>query len=359
MKILRTMRPWAVLAGLACAGLLGGCGEQVVEQEIVRPVRAMRVQAAEAFQETWFPGRAQATQEVNLAFEVPGQLIERGVSVGDAVDQGQVLARLDPRDYENELRAARAGRSRSKADFERRAQAARAGAVSKQEVDDAKAVYEATDARVRIAEKALEDTVIRASFAGTVAATYVENFQNVSAKQPVLRLLDTSKIEMWINIPESLISFAPYVQDVRARFDAFPGREVPAEIIEIGNEASLTTRTYPVKLRMRQPDDMAILPGMAGQATGRVELPGEEAASGVEVPLSALGTEDNQTSFVWVIDASSGTVSKRSVQVGRPTPRGVVVQGLQVGEWVATAGANTLVEGQKVNLLAPDEGSAG
>jgi RND family efflux transporter MFP subunit len=354
-----TCRP-AIVIALLLVPVLAGCDNAApVQGEIIRPVRAMRIEAADAFQERWFPGRAQATQEVNLAFEVSGQLTLRPVGVGDQVEEGQVLARLDPRDYQNELDAATAARDRSKANFERMTEAAKTGAVAKQDVDDAQATFEGSDAQVRIAEKALEDTVLRARFPGTVAATYVENFQNVQAKQAILRVLDTSRIEMWINIPESLISFAPYVQGIRVRFDVFPEREVPAEIQEVGNEASLTTRTFPVKLIMDQPDDVTILPGMAGQAAGQVVLPEQAAASGVEIPFSALGTGDNQASFVWVIDEAAGAVAKRQVEVGRATPRGVLVQGLEVGEWIATAGASTLVEGQKVRLLADDQGSAG
>ena len=217
-----TQRFSAVSVLVAGALTLIGCADEAVEQEVVRPVRAILVEAADAFQETSFPGRAQATQELNLAFEVPGQLIERAGNVGDYVEAGQVLARLDPRDYENELKAARAARVRARANYRRRAEAAKTGAVSKQEVDDARAVFDATEARLKIAEKAVEDTVIRAKFDGAVAATYVENFQNVQAKQPVLRVLDTSSIEMWVNVPESLISFAPYARDIHVRFDAFP-----------------------------------------------------------------------------------------------------------------------------------------
>ena len=343
---------------LACLTLAPGCGGEPPAEEIIRPVRAMRVETAGAFADRRFPGRAQATQEVNLAFEVPGQLIERPVDIGDEVEAGQVLARLDPRDYENELKAVQAARDRSRANFQRRARAARSGAVSAQEVDDARAVFEGTEARVKIAEKALEDTVIRARFDGTVAATYVENFQNVQAKQPILRVLDTSSVEMWINVPESLITFAPHVRDIRVRFDAFPDREIPAEIKEVSNEASLATRTFPVRLYMEQPEDITILPGMAGQASGRVEVPGEQAERGVEVPISALGTDDQDSSFVWLVDEATGVVRKQPVEVGRATPRGVYVQGLEVGQWVATAGARTLVEGQKVRLLQT-EGSAG
>ncbi len=355
------LRTGLIRCGLivALVPAFAGCEEAEQETEpVIRQIRAMQVQAADDFVERWFPGRARATQEVDLAFEVPGQLIQRPVNVGDVVSQGAVLARLDPRDYENELAAAVAARDRSRANFERMEQAARTGAVSQQDVDDARATFDATDARVRIAEKAVEDSVIRARFDGTVAATFVENFQNVLAKEPVLRVLDTSRIEMWVNIPESLISYTPYLQDIRVRFDAFPDQEFLAEIKEISNEASLTTRTFPVNLILDQPEDVKILPGMAGQANGQVVLPDQIVVEAFEIPISALGTDDNRNNFVWIIDEARGTVSKRQVEVDRATPRGVRVTGVEPGEWVATAGVSSLIEGQQVRLLPPDEGGA-
>jgi RND family efflux transporter MFP subunit len=242
--------------------------------------------------------------------------------------------------------------------------AAKTGAVSRQDLDNARAAYDASDAQVRIREKAVEDTVMRAKFAGTIAATYVENFQNVNAKQPVLRLLDTSKVEMWVSIPESLIAFAEHVVDIRVRFDVFPGREIAARIKEIGREASSTTRTYPVNLIMDQPADIKILPGMAGSVNGRIVLP--EAPETFEVPLSALTTPDNDQNYIWVIQRGAGDSSgqesigearRREVKVEGTTARGVLITGVQVGELVATAGADTLEEGQKVRILPPAEGS--
>ena len=82
--------------------------------------------------------------------------------------------------------------------------------------------------RQRIAQKAVEDTVLRARFDGTIAATYVENFQNVRAKQPIVRLLNVSSIEIVIHVPESLISLAPYTNKIICLFDAFPDHEITA-----------------------------------------------------------------------------------------------------------------------------------
>ena len=205
------------------ASFFVGCGgEQETEEKRVRPVKAIRVGDVTRFSGRSFPGRAAATQEVNLAFEVPGTLIERLVDKGDEVKKGQRLARLDPRDYKNALDAAKASRDRVKAYLERIKQAVKTGAVSRQDLTDAQAKFDVGQAQVNIKAKALDDTRILAPYDGIVAATYVENFQRVRAKQQVLRLLDISKIEMTLDIPESLISNALYVKKVLVRFDAFP-----------------------------------------------------------------------------------------------------------------------------------------
>ncbi len=330
------------------------CADEAPPPEIVRPVIAMQVAQSGAFDDRWFSGRAKATREANIAFEVSGRLIERPVEVGDSAEKGQLLAKLDPRDFLNSLNQARAARTRTEAYRDRVAQAARTGAVSRQELTDAEAELQGTQAEVAIRAKALQDSELFAPFDGTVSTILVENFENVLAKQVIMRVLDTSMIEMVIDIPESVISNAPYVKSVRVRFTAFPGREFPARVVEISNEASEATRTYPVNLLMEQPEDVKILPGMAGEANATVELPGDPSDSeGLEVRLSALATDDSERSYVWVIDPETQTVSRRDVELGSTTSRGIFVHGLERGEWVAIAGTRTLREGQKVRLLEP------
>ena len=265
---------FAVLLGTALSLCMAvACTDEAPPPEIVRPVVAMQVAHSGALRGRSFPGRAKATREANLAFEVSGRLIERPVEIGDEVERAQLLGKLDPRDFLNSLNKARAGSRRAQAYRDRIAQAARTGAVSRQELTDAEAEFDAARADVEIRAKALQDSELFAPFDGTVSSILIENFENVLAKQVIMRVLDTSKIEMVIDIPESLISNAQYVKDFRVRFAAFPGREFPARIIEISNEATEATRTYPVNLLIEQPEDVKILPGMAGEGSGRVELP--------------------------------------------------------------------------------------
>ncbi len=350
----RRLAPIAVI--LLLPFLLPACGEEPPARR-PRPVRSVVVGDAVAFQAQPLPGRAKATQEVDMAFEVSGQLVERPVNVGDRVEPGQILARLDPRDYQNSLDAAKAERDRAKAFYDRVAQAARTGAVSRQEVTDARARYDQSESVVNIRQKAVDDTYIVAPFVGTVSATYVDNFQNVRAKEPVIRLLDVSKMEMTVDVPEGSIGLAPYIKDVIVRFDALADREFHARIKEVSNEASRTTRTYPVTLIIDPPEDGAILAGMAGTASPVVDLPEDLHSSGIEVPVSAVFSppeESSQASYVWVLEGEPPTASRREVTVLDTTPRGVRVQGLASGERIATAGVHYLREGQEARILEQD-----
>lgn len=330
-----------------------GCGKEPVEEEIIRPVKAIQVGDPESLAGRTFPGRAAATEEVDLGFELSGTVSERPANKGDEVKEGQLLAKLDPSDFINDLKSAQAERDRARAYYDRISIAVKSGAVSKQDLTDAQARLDVAAAQVRIKQKQLDDSEIRAPFPGIIAATYVENYQRVRPKEIVVRLLDISKIEFTANVPETLISLVPYVTQIWLEFDAFPGKKIPARIKEIGAEASLTTRTYPVTVIMDQPDDLKILPGMAGNLTSKAELPESLGHRGIPVPVGAIFTPDNQKeNHVWIFNPSTQNVHLRSVKTDRIGGNGIMVlEGINSGDWIVTAGLHSLHEGQKVSLF--------
>ena len=360
MSITRSSNRYIFGAPLIAVVLLAGCEEPAEVVEIVRPARVMRIAEPGEINDRSLPGRAQAVDQVNLSFDVSGTVLERPVYVGDKVSKGQVLARLDARDYQNDLQASSAARDRARANYERIEIAARSGAVSRQDLDDALAQLEVREAEVRIKQKAVEDTVIRAPRDGAISATYVEAYTAVQAKQAIVRLLDASSIEMIVQIPENLISMASNVAEARVEFDAFPGKLVTARINEIGNEASLTTRTYPVKLIMDQPDDFEILPGMAGKATAIMREGANSQASGHVVPMTAIFTSnevaESGKSYVWVVEEASNTVERREVATGPLTQYGIaILSGISAGDMVVISGVNFLRDGQEVRPTLPGE----
>lgn len=345
---MKKLTTWIIGTSLLLA--LTGCNEQEPPAKVIRPVKTMTIPNAAEINSRSFPGVTEATQDASLAFEVAGKLNTLPVKVGDKVRKGQVLATLDPRDYQNQLKIARAERDRARARYQRVKKAADAGAVSKQDLSDAKAAYDSAEAEVSITLKSFEDTKLRAPFEGEVAQKYVENFENVQAKQSVLRLVDQGFYEMTVDIPEILRLSLPRVETVWITLDSYPDRKIPAEIKEVGSEPSVTTRTYPVTMQFTAPEDMTVLPGMAGRAAGYVRLTEEERF--VTIPLSAL-MKEGEMHTVWVVTPEL-TLKKAPVTIHTQTPlfkEGINIKGLTEGTIIVTAGVSLLSEGQTVRLL--------
>ena len=365
--------PWMIFAVLVLSPLTGCIETETPERTVIRPVRTVTVDDVDGFKKRGFPGLARAAQEVDLAFRVDGPLIARPVNVGDQVEQGQLVARIDPRDFqtsptsvEAELTQVRSDLALAEAEYERGIAIQRRGAglISDSELDQRRAARDRANgnvasltAAVEAAANRLEDTYLRAPFEGRVVTTFVENFQSVRAKQPIVRILDTSHIEMTVNVSENLIALVPLVRSVKIRFDAFPNREFEGTIKEIGTEASRNTRTFPVTLSMEQPEDISILPGMAGSARpDEVELTEEQQDKGVGVPVGAVFTPDtDKRSHVWVVEPTEdelGMLTLRPVETGDLTRYGVLVtEGLSAGERIVTAGVHSVREGQTVRIL--------
>jgi RND family efflux transporter MFP subunit len=362
--------------------LLAGCAEE--EQAAPaqpRLVLAMKIGDPSTFDDRWVPGRAKATRELDLSFRVDGRMISRPATVGDRLEEGDLVAKLDPTDYEVDLQntvgnldESRAGlvAAQSELDRQLRIQKQDPGAISQASIDRAReardrsrANIKALEAAVADAQNRLERATLRAPFASTVVAKYAEAFEDVQANQNIVRLVDTSRIEFEVNLPERDISIVEDITNIRVQIDAFPDLEVPAEIKEIGTEASATTRTFPVTLIMDQPEGYVILPGMAGRATGDVSTD----PTGLTIPLSAVFTEEGgsqealqgqvgtslspaeRPTFVWIVDESEMTVKRRDVVPDGITARGMrLKEGLNTGEWIVTAGVYSLLEGQKIRI---------
>ncbi len=335
--------------------LILGCENQSMDRApVIRPVIALKAGGSAPLGGREFTGRARAIREINLAFDVSGTINKLPINVGDSLKKGALLASLDSRDYKSNLKAAKANLVKARSNFKRAQKLLKKDYISRVDYDGLKAAAEVASADVERAQKAVSDSVLKAPFTGSISEIYVENFQAVQPKQQIARLIDTSRIEMVVNIPESLISGAPYVRDIQVRFDALPDLVLSAGIKEIGTEASVTTRTYPVTLVMEQPANKKVLPGMAGIARGK---PGKDSPIlqnrvGIEVPIAAVfSPTDDGKKYVWVVDGENGVVSRQEVTIGKISSTGMeITSGINAEQWIVIAGVHFLSEGQKVRI---------
>jgi RND family efflux transporter MFP subunit len=369
MGILRHLRLSQLALSSLALVMLSGCEPADIPPPPPKKVKAIQLGDASALVERSLPGRARAAQEVNLSFRVSGPLVELPVDVGDAVKEGDLIARIDPADFESRLRANRgklqqgiAARDLAAAEFKRAADIRQknpdlisASDYDKRlgDRDNTQAQVQALESAVKLAEDDLAHTFLTAPFDGVIAATYVQNFENVLAKRTIARILDTDRIEVVIDIPERLINYAPYVLSATVSFEALPNVTLEATVKEIGSEASAVTRTYPVTLIMDQPAGVAIRPGMAAKARLVSKLPEEAREVGMSIPATALiGGERADESYVFVVNQSDMTLEKRAVELSLLSNTGVLVKsGLQVGDWLVVAGVHSVAQGQEVRIL--------
>jgi RND family efflux transporter MFP subunit len=352
------------------------CGkkEEAVTEEVVRPVKTTVVAAGADNAGITLPGKVRAAQRVELAFkEVGGRLIELPIAgrEGQQVKEGDLLARIDPRDFQTRLRnvqgrlkEAIASLDLANAEYDRvkRIQQQDPGAISGVDIDRKREAVNAMQGRIKslkaevtAARDKLSYTHLKAPFTGLIARRYVDNFQQVKPKEPILALEDISHVELLIDVAENVMAVARNEGDQAissvAEFPTAPGKKFPLELKEYATKADQATQTYQVVLQMPQPEGISILPGMT--ATVTVSLARDAAlANAFVIPAIAVLAEPDGRSFVWVVDTEQMSVRKQEIKVGMisGSENIDVTEGLEGGETIAVAGILQLQEGMKVRL---------
>lgn len=346
--------------------------EVAPEPRPVRPLKTMVIESPTSASGRAYPGRVRANEEVQLAFQVAGQLIEFPVKRGLYVEEGGLLARLDPRDYENTLAVKQATLDAAAAEYQRIQGLAERQIAAEKEKTDSKAAYDAALADRNMAQKALEDTSLRAPFKGVVADTFVDNFQNITAKQPILSLQEIDQVEIVVDVPEERIIRAvhdtnrasdPAERAKREReryrfvatFEYLPNREFEVELKEISTDADPATQTFAATFVMPSPTDVTILPGMTATIREFKLKPDHTEATAYAVPLDAVPIDGQGNYFVWRVqdaDGGTATVHRADVRVGEMAGDDILVlDGLKPGDRIALAGVHLLEEGQRVRPL--------
>ena len=349
----------AIVTGLACL-LLAGCSkeEAPVESKAPRPVKTMVLEASGATGMRQYPGRVRAASRADLSFEVAGKLIELPVKEGQVVEEGELIARLDDRDLSANLKSAQAEADNAAANFARGAKLVKDGFISKTDFDPLTSKRDVTAAELVKAIKAVEDTRLLAPFSGRVASRLVENFQDVQAKQAIVRLQDIEQLEVVVDIPENrairIRDEGRQAAKVHAVFEAAPDREFPLTIKEFSTEANPETQTFEVVLAMPQPEGLLLLPGMTAMVWAESTEAGQGgAADTFAIPATALYADDTGKPHVWVVDTQSNTVAKRAVETGElgGTASIRVTSGLRAGEMIAVSAVSRLREGMEIRPI--------
>jgi RND family efflux transporter MFP subunit len=362
----KTMRLASAVLMSSVFLLLTACTEQAAQsdvEQVVRPVKLFNINSNSDQAIRSFPAEVVANQGSYLAFRVNGELLEFPALAGQHVEKGELLAKLDPEDFELQYEERKARFELAESQLERVQKLFDRSIASQSELDQAIANKQVAESAMKIAKTNLDNSELRAPFAGTVAKVFVKNFENIQAKQNILRLETRDLMDVVIQIPEKLI--ARIDKDVQYQpevvFDGYPDKSYQLTIKEFDTQADPTTLTYKVVFSLPVPEDFNLLAGM----TGRVDIDLSKITSSQSaytlLPVEAVFSEptepEGKNSYVWVFDENSGQVHKQAVKVGQLHRDGIeVLSGIEKGQTVVAAGVHFLEEGMKVRPWQKERG---
>ena len=335
-------------------------------------------------------GYVVARRQATVSAKITGKVVAVGIEEGQRVERDEVIARLDDTNAKAGVEHARAELEQARANlvaaevafanakptFQRNEQQLARAVISAQTFDTAKASYDAArtglevaarvvevaEARLKLADRNLDDTVVRAPFAGIVTVKAAQEGEMVSpisagggfTRTGIGTIVDMASLEVEVDVSENFIHRVATQQPATITLNAYPDWSIPARVIAIIPTADRAKATVKVRVGF-EVGDPRILPEMGARVAfhDSKEPRGSAAASSVAqqavlVPKESVQA-DGDTGVVFVV--ADGGVERRTVRLGAQNAAGqVVLAGLQVGTRLARGDLTLLADGSRVRV---------
>lgn len=334
---------------------LWGCGEEKkeVKTSVIRPVKTMQISDLQLDVDRNFPGRVDAVQRAQVSFRVSGKLIKIYVKEGEEVKKGQVLAELEATDYQIALNKSTANYKKAKADYVRGKELIVDGYISRTQFDKLDADFSSAKSNLEQAQQNLKYTKLVAAFDGIIAKRYIDNFEEIQAKQDIFNLSDVSQVEIKIDVPELIMRLSKGPEDEVSAFASFsdtPDLRFPLTLKEVSTKADPQTQTFEVTMQMDQPKQVNLLPGMT--ANVQIGLASAELSKHIFLPISAVKGAVDMTPTVFIVNPETSKLEAKAIKVGSMFASNIqVIEGLELGDQVVVAGVSFMREGDQVSLM--------
>jgi multidrug efflux system membrane fusion protein len=341
------------------------CNEKKEEEKPpVRPVSYQEVGFLGGESTRTFSGTANTEKVINLSFRNNGIITEFNLKIGQTVNKGQLLAKLDNvqsrLNYENSLSSLNSAKSQmntAKLSLDRVRSLYEKGSTSLSDYESSKNqyrtavdTYESAKRSVAIQQEQIKYGYIYAPENGIIAAVNAEIEENVTAGQHIAILNAGLDMKIELGIPENVINQVQKDMSVVIKMSSLGGLEFSGKITEVSPSIDQNTSTYPVSVKIINPSE-AIKSGMAANVTFEFGST-QSSTKTLVIPAKSVG-EDATGNFVFLIEESESKsiVKKQPVKVGNLTSEGFAVeQGLFAGQKIAVAGLQTLLDGQEVKM---------
>ena len=359
---------------------VGSCKKEVpqVVEVPLRPVKFAQVKSESHLDDRVFSGTAKSSMESKLSFKVSGTIDRLMVEIGDRVALGQLIAAIDPVDYnlqyeqakanlksvETQIKSAESNLTNSRSMYQRIEKLYENNSLplsefeqAKAQFETAKASYDAAIAQHVASEKAVESaknqvkySSLTSPFPGVISRLHIEENELVASGNPIVTLSSLGLPEVHVGVPEILISDLKPGLPASVRFPNIQHKEFQSIIKEVGYTSDGST--YPVVVSLSENDE-TIRPGMPAEVSFIIERDIEEEEERIIIPTSSVGEDMNGRFVLLVVKESEerARIEKKYIEIGDLHNNGFEVKtGLESGMLIATAGLNTLLEGDRVRI---------
>ena len=361
------MKQWLCLGPLACLVMLAGCGGEPQYVDFGTPkVKVVDLSSQSVVEDRlYFPAVANAAERSHLSFRVAGEISRLYVKEGDQLKQGDLIAELDPTDYQLAVDNASARYSVVDSQYKRSKPLVDKGLLAKSQFDEIAANRQIAYAELELAKLRLSFTKLHAPVDGIISRVNADQFENIQVGQQVVNIHSIDSVEVLIQLPDRLYTNQPNqatLSKIQAVVKVPSGNQYSARIKEFTTEPDPATGTFTVTLSMPMPEQEYILDGMPVEVTSKGEDVGLKLNLGVQIPIEAIfngdGDDlDKENKYVWRLNSDS-TVTKQQVIVGKASKDLVqILDGLNQDQTVVVAGLSRLREGMQVQVIKQEAGN--
>lgn len=329
------------------AGFLLSCGkeEQTKKQEPTAvKVSVQSIDAASQAEILRYSGSIEAENSVQIGFSVPGTVSAVHVNEGQHVNAGQLVATIDPTEYDNALLIATAGLEQAEDMFGRLEGLYKKGSLPAKDFIDIKSKVAQARANRNLAVKRVKDSKLYAPMSGIITSKMIEKGATAAPGAPAFTIINTSKVYARVTVPESEIGKLSKGQQAEVSV-ATLGSQLKGRIAIINPMADPATKSYSVKIQLENTNGK-LLPGMiadAGIATG-------QQVGAITIPAKAVVRDADDITYVFVTTKDNKVIRKRVTPGGFSGNDIVIKEGLSAGEQVVVAGQTKLKDGALVSL---------
>ncbi|EMS78928.1 efflux RND transporter periplasmic adaptor subunit [Desulfotignum phosphitoxidans] len=289
------------------------------------------------------PGMAMPWKSLEVVAEVSGRIMEKNMDDGTVVAQGEVLAVIDRRDYQNAYDSARASYETARMHEQRFKALSKQQFVTQSQLDDVSSQVKTTRAAMETAKLNLDRCTIRSPMSGVVDRSHIETGSFLGVGDPVARILQIDPLKIQVGIPESDVASVRNLTQFDMTVDALDGKIVTGEYHYLQKTTDSLARLYNLEIRLENPG-YEILPDMFV----RVAIVKNRDEQGLAVPMYSLITRKGQTG---VFVADQGIARFAPVDTGFQDGWKIqVTSGLSPGDQVVVVGHRMIEDKDRVHV---------